>query len=182
MGVFSDLLGSGAESDERTGLSGTNIAVGRADFCGSVHSGGDVSVEVETQYGDRAASAIDVRASVHGTGNEDLTIERVVDFEEVPDEWELPTEPVRSGGSPVQRRISKNGNVHDYGTLNYHIDRLVVVPADGDERSYRTTGDDGWLRAFAEAGFQATQELDVDGSVHDRGKLNVTIDHLVVME
>lgn len=181
MGIFSNLLGSGAENDERTGLSGTNIAVGRADFCGSVHSGGDVEVTVETQYGNRANSAIDVRASVHGTGNEDLTVERVVDFEEVPDDW-LPAEPVRSGGSPVERRISKSGSVHNYGNLDYHIDRLVVVPADGDERSYRTTGDDGWLRAFAEEGYQATQELDVDGSVHDRGKLSVTIDNLIVME
>jgi len=180
MGVFSNLLGSGAENDERTGLSGTNIAVGRADFCGSVHSGGDVSVEVETQYGNRANSAITVQASVHGTGNEDLTVNKVVDFEEVPDGWELPTEPMRSGGKPVERRISKSGSVHDYGKLDYHIDRLVVVPAEGD--GFRTTGDDGWLRAFAEKGYQATQELDVDGSVHDRGKLSVTIDHLVVME
>lgn len=183
MGIFSSILGTGAESDNRTGPTGTNIACGRVNFRGSVHDGGDVSVTVKKQYGNRTAPAIDVEASVHGTGNEDLTVEEVVDFEEVPDEWELPTESLPAGqGKPVRRRLDKTGNVHSYGTLDFHIDRLVIVPDVSGERGFRAEGDDGLLRAFADAGYQAVKELEAEGSVHDRGKLSVNIDHLVVME
>lgn len=181
MGIFKNIIGS-AESDKReNALSGTNLATGRAEFYGSVHSGGDVDVTVNRQYGERQTGAISVRASVHGSGNEDLTVEELVDYDEVPDEWELPESPVREGSTPVHRRNSFHGNVHDYGSLDLHIDRLVVVPTAGSDR-HRVEGDDGWLRAFAERGFDVSQELDVRGSVHDRGKLSATIENLIVME
>lgn len=181
MGIFKNLLGSSAKKDNRSNLSGTNIACSRVNFRGSVHEGGDVSVTVNKQYGDRANSAISVQASVHGTGNEDLTVEEIVDFEDVPDEWELPTEPLPKGeGNPINRRIDKSGNAHSYGTLNFHIDRLVIVPDVGGRN--RCKGDDALLRAFYDAGYQACQELEAEGSVFDRGKLTVTIDHLIVMD
>lgn len=181
MGIFSNVFG-GAESDEReNALSGTNIAVARAEFRGSVHDGSDVTVTVETQYGERQSSAIDVAASVHGSGSEDVTVKKLVDFEKVPDEWELPTEGTRDG-KPPSRRIDKHGDVHDYGRLNYNIDRLVILPDESGERGFRAEADRQLLTAFNNAGFDTAQELSVSGFVHDRGKLTVTIDHLVVMD
>jgi len=166
MGIFTKVFG-GAESDERSNaLGGTNIAVGRAEFRGSVHSGGDVDVTVERQYGDRQAPAIDVEASVHGTGMEDLTVEKLLGREEYP--WDIPDKGT-TGGKPTHRRIDKDGSVHDYGNFDYHIDRLVIVPDVSRELSFRAEGDESTLRAFAQEGYDTAQELSVNGSVHDRG-------------
>ena len=166
MGIFTKAFG-GVESDERNNtLGGTNIAVGRAEFRGSVHSGGDVDVTIERQYGNRQSSAIDVAASVHGTGMEDVKVEKLLDQEKYP--WSIPEESV-NGGEPTHRRIDKDGSVHEYGDLDYHIDRLVIVPDVSGERSFRAEGDESTLRAFAQEGYDTAQELSVNGSVHDRG-------------
>lgn len=180
MGIFSNMLGSGAETDSRTGLTGTNIAVGRANLRGSVHEGGDAIVTVGKQYGDRANPGIRVRASVHGDGNAELSVEEIVDFEEVPDDWLPEDELAAFEGDPISRHIDKRGDVHSPGSLEYHIDRLVIVPDVGD--GYRTEGSDRMLRAFQDEGWLAAQELDLCGSVHEKGSLIVTIDHLIVMQ
>jgi len=107
-----------------------------------------------------------------------VKVEKLLDQEKYP--WSIPEESV-NGGEPTHRRIDKDGSVHEYGDLDYHIDRLVIVPDVSGERSFRAEGDESTLRAFAQEGYDTAQELSVNGSVHDRGKLSVTIDHLLVM-
>lgn len=179
MGVFNTLIDSIGSDEREETMPGRNIAVARAEFYGSVHDGGNVTVEVETQYGDREDTAIAVKPSVHGTGDRELTVERIVDRSEAPEEFDLPDG--RDGGhETISRRVDYDGNVHGSGYLDLHIDRLVIVPDMGT--GVRQEGDDRLLQAFSEQGFEVAQELDARGSVHDRGELDVTIDHLLVME
>jgi len=157
----------------------TKIATANFRVRGSVHDDGNVEITVKNQYGDLNHQPITVEASVHQGGTINIDVQNEHEWD---DSLPEPSD-VRGDSSVVGEKLEKR-DVHNSGTLRFEIDDLVTVPLqDSRDRGpylYDATGDRDYFKVLADEGYDCWDNVEVTGSVHSYGRVEIDIENLYV--